>query len=632
MIELKVARRCSGARYSITLMEGSCWEGVGEDELRELDFHRDPRSSTSAASWRSPSRRRWSWKQWTTSCSPRPRDVHTSGDDRARRNGCAWRRSTRSSTARSVSSPREFRESAGTGTAREPGRSSRLVVLDAAGTLVDVAGSVGEAYAEDARAAGADLDPVEIERCFGRAMRAAPPLAFGHLPSKARRSAARGWWRAVAGAAMSSAGELPAGFMFESFFDRAWERFSRPMHGACTPTFDRPCDMLRARGFRWPCSRIRRALKPLLTELGAPAANSRRRDRFRRSPRRQAQPPCVRGSRPRARERRVRQGSTGHGRRPTRSRRAAGAGGGMGRRLARSRGRQWSAGKRAGRPRPARAVEPVGLTEPSARPRMATMSEFFAGQLPRKFAHRGASGTHPENTMDAFRAAVELGAEAFELDVHRSADGHVVVFHDDALGRTTNGAGLIHERSLVELKELDAGCRFSPTAVAAPVSRPVSDPHPRGGLEAFPRTPLIIETSRCPRLGRDLHDCCGKWGPRSAFCSHRAVSAHAVPRYRAGAADRLRATGRVGLPAVSDPTPGTITARRRWRSRCHDVARNPSRESPVRRRGTASAARCTFGGQRSGARWQALLELGVDGLITDFPQRLSKLLSGGRSG
>ncbi|HEU4464788.1 MAG TPA: glycerophosphodiester phosphodiesterase family protein, partial [Gemmatimonadota bacterium] len=90
------------------------------------------------------------------------------------------------------------------------------------------------------------------------------------------------------------------------------------------------------------------------------------------------------------------------------------------------------------------------------------MSEFFAAQLPRKFAHRGASGTHPENTMEAFRAAIERGAEGFELDVHRSADGHVVVFHDDMLERTTNGSGPIRERSLADLRELDAGFRFSP--------------------------------------------------------------------------------------------------------------------------------------------------------------------------
>lgn len=104
----------------------------------------------------------------------------------------------------------------------------RLVVLDAAGTLLAVAGSVGEMYAEEARALGAALDPREIERALGRAMRAAPPLAFGHLAARDRGTAARGWWRAVARAAISDAGEPPADFAFDAFFDRAWDRFSRP--------------------------------------------------------------------------------------------------------------------------------------------------------------------------------------------------------------------------------------------------------------------------------------------------------------------------------------------------------------------------------------------------------------------
>jgi REG-2-like HAD superfamily hydrolase len=124
----------------------------------------------------------------------------------------------------------------------------RVVVLDAAGTLVEVAGSVGEAYAEDARAAGADLDPQAIERGFARAMRAAPPLAFGDQPPDAREVAARGWWRSVAGAALAAAGELPAGFPFETFFDRAWQRFSRPdawrVHDDVRPALR----TLRARG------------------------------------------------------------------------------------------------------------------------------------------------------------------------------------------------------------------------------------------------------------------------------------------------------------------------------------------------------------------------------------------------
>jgi putative hydrolase of the HAD superfamily len=105
--------------------------------------------------------------------------------------------------------------------------SRRLVVLDAAGTLLAMAGSVGEVYAGEARTLGAELDPRGIERGLAGAMRSAPPLAFGHLAARDRDAAARGWWRAVARAAIAEAGGAPPDFAFDAFFDRVWDRFSR---------------------------------------------------------------------------------------------------------------------------------------------------------------------------------------------------------------------------------------------------------------------------------------------------------------------------------------------------------------------------------------------------------------------
>jgi glycerophosphoryl diester phosphodiesterase len=78
-----------------------------------------------------------------------------------------------------------------------------------------------------------------------------------------------------------------------------------------------------------------------------------------------------------------------------------------------------------------------------------------AGYL--KIAHRGASSDEPENTMRAFRRALELGADALELDVHRSRDGHLVVIHDGRVDKTTNGRGAVAEMTLQELRALDAG-------------------------------------------------------------------------------------------------------------------------------------------------------------------------------
>lgn len=76
------------------------------------------------------------------------------------------------------------------------------------------------------------------------------------------------------------------------------------------------------------------------------------------------------------------------------------------------------------------------------------------------FAHRGAKSFAPENTLSAFKKAVESGADGIELDVHLSQDGFIVVMHDENVDRTTNGKGEIKELSLAEIKKLDAGSWF----------------------------------------------------------------------------------------------------------------------------------------------------------------------------
>jgi len=76
-------------------------------------------------------------------------------------------------------------------------------------------------------------------------------------------------------------------------------------------------------------------------------------------------------------------------------------------------------------------------------------------------AHRGASASAPENTLEAFRLAVESGARGLELDVHLTRDGYVVVIHDPTLDRTTNVSGAVAGMPLDEVREPDAGYNFS---------------------------------------------------------------------------------------------------------------------------------------------------------------------------
>ena len=80
---------------------------------------------------------------------------------------------------------------------------------------------------------------------------------------------------------------------------------------------------------------------------------------------------------------------------------------------------------------------------------------------PVNFAHRGASGLAPENTLEAFRIGVEAGARGLELDAHMTLDGEVVVLHDPTVDRTTDGSGAVAEMPLADLRRLDAGYRFS---------------------------------------------------------------------------------------------------------------------------------------------------------------------------
>lgn len=76
------------------------------------------------------------------------------------------------------------------------------------------------------------------------------------------------------------------------------------------------------------------------------------------------------------------------------------------------------------------------------------------------FAHRGYKGKYPENTMVAFKKAIEYGADGIELDVHLTADGEIVVIHDDTIDRTTNSKGFVAELKWDELKKVKMKGKF----------------------------------------------------------------------------------------------------------------------------------------------------------------------------
>lgn len=94
------------------------------------------------------------------------------------------------------------------------------------------------------------------------------------------------------------------------------------------------------------------------------------------------------------------------------------------------------------------------------RPALRESSQFFRSQF-EIVAHRGGSLEAPENTLIAFEQASKIAPDIlFEFDIHQTKNGELVVFHDPTLERTTNGQGLLKEKTLAELQALDAGFKF----------------------------------------------------------------------------------------------------------------------------------------------------------------------------
>jgi glycerophosphoryl diester phosphodiesterase len=126
---------------------------------------------------------------------------------------------------------------------------------------------------------------------------------------------------------------------------------------------------------------------------------------------------------------------------------------------------------------------------------MAMRHPFFDLPVPLVIGHRGASGELPENTLPAFERALAQGAVILETDVHPSRDGEVVICHDPDVARTTEGQGPVAGFTLAELQRLDAGYRFSPDGGRRfPArGRGIRMPTLREALEAFPGTRFNVE-------------------------------------------------------------------------------------------------------------------------------------------
>lgn len=100
--------------------------------------------------------------------------------------------------------------------------------------------------------------------------------------------------------------------------------------------------------------------------------------------------------------------------------------------------------------------------------------DFFAGNMkpvesPLIIAHRGASGYAPENTLASVQKALDMGVDIIEVDIHLSKDKELIVIHDATLDRTTNGMDEVQDHTLAALKKLDAGGWFDKSFEGEPI-------------------------------------------------------------------------------------------------------------------------------------------------------------------
>ena len=256
---------------------------------------------------------------------------------------------------------------------------------------------------------------------------------------------------------------------------------------------------------------------------------------------------------------------------------------------------------------------------------------YLDGPRPRLFAHRGGSGIAPENTIEAFRAGLAAGADRLELDVHATADGHVVVLHDASVDRTTDGRGSVAGLTLAEIDGLDAGYRFTDAAGDHPFrGRGVRIPTLDRLLEEFPGVPLNIEIKQDdPPIESAVLAVLDRHGARESVLL-AAEEASIMRRIRAAAPDVLTSFSAEEVAEFVG-----LLANGEWAGyRPPGVALQipPSFEGiPLVTPGSVAAA---HGLGLEVHVWtidapeemEALLDLGVDALMTDFPSRAAEVL------
>jgi glycerophosphoryl diester phosphodiesterase len=272
------------------------------------------------------------------------------------------------------------------------------------------------------------------------------------------------------------------------------------------------------------------------------------------------------------------------------------------------------------------------MAEPQRRPKRP----FLEGAHPLAFAHRGGGKLWPENTMVAFQGAVQLGCRYLETDLHTTRDGVMVTIHDETVHRISDGSGSVRSLTLAELKQLDAGYRFSPDGGQTFPFRGkgVTVPTLAEVVQAFPDICLNVDIKqREPPMIEALVTFIEELGAHDRIlvgCFHDRM----LKEFR------QRTGGRVATSAASwEARLFWLTSRlglTRFLRLAYDALQVPARQGPV----SVVERRFIRAAHRLGIQvhvWTVdeseemhrLLNLGVDGLMSDRPDLLLAALKAG---
>jgi glycerophosphoryl diester phosphodiesterase len=251
---------------------------------------------------------------------------------------------------------------------------------------------------------------------------------------------------------------------------------------------------------------------------------------------------------------------------------------------------------------------------------------------PLVFAHRGGGGLIPENTLEAFVYSARMGVDVLELDVHATADGELVVMHDSSVDRTTDGRGEVHLLLLDAVKKLDAGFLFSPDgnqtfpfrgrSVTVPTLREIFDalPEMKFNIEPKQQTPSIIAPLCALIRERKMTDktIVGSFN-QSTIDEFRRACPEVATSASPSEVSKFLALSRSGLDRSYSPPMQAL-----------QVPENLGGLQIVSKEFVEAAHRRNLKVHvwtvNETADMQRLIEIGVDGIMTDYPDRLLKLL------